>query len=78
MQKILDFYLMKCPGATTWRFRRFLGKNGPVWRFFDLKNYKNTKKFQKILNRLKIIVEQKEKRFWKAFCPNKLIGYQNI
>ena len=31
--------------------------------------------FQKILNCLKIILEQKEKRFWKALCPNKLICY---
>ena len=36
---------------------------------------KRQKKFKKILNGLKIIVEQKEKRFWKALCPNKLIGY---
>ena len=43
--KKIDFYLMKCPGATMWRFRRFLGKNGPVWRFFDLNFFQ---KYQKI------------------------------
>ena len=36
---------------------------------------KRPKFFKKILNDLKIIVEQKGKRFWKALCPNKLIGY---
>ena len=40
--------------------------------FFALKK---SKIFKNILNGLKIMVEQKEERFWKALCPNKLIGY---
>ena len=65
--KKLDFSLMTCPGAAPCRFCRFSAKNGTVWRFFGLKKFqKDKKKFKKILNGLKIIVEQKEKRFWKA------------
>ena len=55
----------------------FRQKRPRVAIFLPKKITKIPKNFKKILNRLKIIVEQKEKRFWKAFCPNKLISYQN-
>ena len=64
MQK-KDFYLTA-----------ILGEKRPCVTIFWPKKYaKRPKHFKKVLNDLKIILEQKEKRFLKAMCPNKLIGY---
>ena len=43
--------------------------------FWPKKLIKKSKIFKQIFNVLKIMVEQKEKQFWKALYPNKLIGY---
>ena len=45
----------------------FTQKRPRVAIFWPKKITKILKNFKNILNRLKIIVEQKEKRFWKAF-----------
>ena len=59
-------------------FSAIFGQKRPRVAIFWPKIFsKIPKNFKKILNCLKIIVEQKEKRFWKALCPNKLISYQN-
>ena len=63
------FNVKRCPGAPPYRFRQFWAKSGTVWQFFGLK------KIKKNLSDFKIMVEQKEKLFWKALYPNKLIGY---
>ena len=43
--------------------------------FWPKKLIKKSKNFKNKFNVLKIMVEQKEKRFWKAYFPNKKIGY---
>ena len=67
--KKLDFYLMKCPGAAIFTHFRHLKmpKNTEI-PFFS----------KKIINGFKIIIKVKEKRFWKAFCPNKLIFFNSL
>ena len=57
-------------------FLAILGKKRHrVAIFWPKKLIKKSKIFKNIFNVLKIMVEQKEKRFWKAYFPNKKIGY---
>ena len=60
-------------------FSAILGKKRHrVAIFWPKKLIKKSKIFKNIFNVLKIMVERKEKRFWKAYFPNKKIGYWKI
>ena len=65
--KKLDFSIIKISRRRTVPFLPIFGKKRHcVAIFWPKKISKRQKNFKKILNGLKIIVEQKEKRFWKT------------
>ena len=70
-------FLNRCLGVahSLQSFVLFDEKRPRVAIFWPKKIAKRPKNFKTFLNGLKIILEQKEKLFWKALCPNKLIGY---
>ena len=70
-------FLNRCLGVaqSLQSFVLFDKKRTRVAIFWPKKIAKRLKKFKTFLNGLKIILQQKEKRFWKALCPNKVIGY---